>query len=61
MSLRVEVNHMDAEMLNIYSLRNDKYILWAVVHIDMLSELGLSEINDAEYIELKQVSYEYYR
>lgn len=61
MSLRIEVNHMDAEMLNIYSLRKDKYILWAVVHIDMLFELGLSEIGEAEYIELKQVSYEYSR
>lgn len=38
--LLVERNKNDSEMLNLHSIRGGKYILWGVVHEDMLSELS---------------------
>lgn len=47
----IEINKDDSNMLNIYSVHKLKLgvsrTLWGVVHVDMLSELGLS-ITDLE-------------
>lgn len=38
MSIKMEINESDKEMLNIFSKNAaGKYILWAIVHSDMLS------------------------
>jgi hypothetical protein len=56
--LYLEKNKQDEEMLNLYSEREGVYVLWAVVHGDMLEDLGLQHgIDEAEIITLKQDSY----
>lgn len=41
--LRIERNERDGEMVNVYSIVNGNYILWGVVHSDMLGELDASK------------------
>ena len=56
MSIKITRNSMDAEMVSIYSNNNGKVILWGVVHIDMLMELGISEEElDNHDFEIKKV------
>ena len=57
--VNMEKNPQDEELYNIFTWRDDKYILWAVVHKDMLSEFGLSDddLLENDLLELKEVSY----
>lgn len=66
MSIKLKINSMDADMVDIYTQRiaqigmvsfeREINILWGVVHIDMLGELGLNrdDIENCE-CELKAV------
>ena len=42
-NVRIERNEKDNEMINIYTvLKEGKYILWGIVHGDMLAHLNVS-------------------
>ena len=57
--VNMEKNPQDDELYNIFSWHDDNYILWAVVHKDILKDFGLCDSNllAVDLLELKEVSY----
>lgn len=54
MSVMIKQHNKDSEMCEIYTQTKNSYVLWGVVHSDMLSGLGLT-IGDIENMEIELI------
>ena len=57
MSVMIRKHSDDDEMLEVFTVRDGKFILWGVLHADALADLGSRDLvlDEGQEIEIKAV------